>query len=171
VTASTRSADVRRLWLTAVLALTAIALAGCGGDDGDGAAAHVKPAGPTATVAAAEPILIKTRVSLPAVRILKGSTIGGSSFCPGGTAKDEHGTPEVGLVDRTITCQDGSLRMGFDPQMPVGNAQRGPWRIISGTGAYDEWEGSGQMVMRYDPDDQSAHPTRGREAYTGTVTH
>ena len=84
---------------------------------------------------------------------------------------DQHGTTDIGLVDRAITCQDGTLRMGFDPQVPVGNTQAGPWRIISGTGAYKGWEGRGQMVMRYDPRDESAHPTRGHERYRGTVTH
>jgi hypothetical protein len=103
--------------------------------------------------------------------IVNGSTIGDSPFCPGGTAKDKHGTPEIGLVDRTITCSDGTLRMGFDPQEPVGDTQRGPWRIISGTGAYEAWEGSGEMKTTYDPSDDRKHPTRGRETFTGTVTH
>ena len=97
--------------------------------------------------------------------------MGGSPFCPDGTFEDTHGTPEIGLVDRTITCPDGTLRMGFDPQVPVGDTQRGPWKIISGTGAYEGWGGSGQMVIRYDASDDSAHPASGRERYTGNVTH
>jgi hypothetical protein len=110
-------------------------------------------------------------VVLPAVTILKGSTVGGSSFCPGGTAEDQHGTPGIGLVDRTITCRDGTLRMGFDPQLPTGDTQRGSWRIISGTGAYDGWAGRGVMVATYDPEDDSEHPTEWSERYTGSVTH
>jgi hypothetical protein len=110
-------------------------------------------------------------MKIPVGKILNGSVIGGSAFCLGGTVKDQHGVPEIGLVDRTIACPDGTLRIGFDPQVPVGDTQRGPWRIISGTGTFERWEGSGQMVMRYDPSDNSAHPTSGRERYTGTVTH
>jgi hypothetical protein len=159
----------RARWLA--VAASAIALVGCGGaDGGDGAADITTPSSPESAAAdEAEPILIKTRTSIPTGEIVDGSTIGDSPFCPGGTVRDRHGTPEIGLVDRTITCQDGTLRMGFDPQVPVGDTQRGPWRIIGGTGAYDGWEGSGVMVMRYDPGDNRQHPTRGRERYTGTA--
>ena len=158
--------------LAAALTVAAITLAGCGADEEAGVTDN-KSSRPSksATAAEADPILIKTRVDLPKVNVVAGSTIGDSPFCPGGTAKDKHGTTEIGLVDRTITCQDGTLRIGFDPQMPVGNTQSGPWRIISGTGAYEGWAGHGQMVMRYDPRDKSPHPTKGRERYTGEVTH
>ncbi|MGH2827755.1 MAG: hypothetical protein ACRDKF_12370 [Actinomycetota bacterium] len=108
-------------------------------------------------------------MNIPTGEILDGSTIGDSPFCPGGTVKDKHGTPEIGLVDRTITCSDGTLRMGFDPQEPVGDTQRGPWRVISGTGAYKGLggEGSGMTKMTYDPDNNRQHPTRGRESTRG----
>lgn len=161
------------LWLAAALTGAAITLAGCGAGDGD---AGDKPATTTGNSASApgggaEPILIKTRMNIPTGKILDGSTIGDSPFCPGGTVMDQHGTPPIGLVDRTITCPDGTLRMGFDPELPVGDTQSGPWRIVGGTGAYDGWEGSGEMAMRYDPRDNRQHPTRGRERYTGTVRH
>jgi hypothetical protein len=151
------------------MVVTTIVLTGCGSDDGSG----TKPATsrPTKAATKGEPILIKTRVDIPTGKVVDGSTIGSSPFCPGGTFIDQHGTPEIGLVDRTITCGDGTLRMGFDPQVPVGNAQSGPWRIISGTGAYEGWEGSGEVVLRYDPNDKRPHPTRGRERYRGTVKH
>ena len=158
--------------LVVALTIATIALAGCGADgDGDGTAKSTTSR-PTksATAAEAEPILIKTRMDTPTGKVVVGSHVGGSPFCPGGTIKDKHGTVDIGLVDRMITCQDGTLRMGFDPQMPVGNEQRGPWRIISGTGAYDGWEGSGQMVVRYNPNDHSPHPTKSRERYTGRAT-
>jgi hypothetical protein len=154
-----------------VLALLALlVLSACGGGGDDAAGTTSKPS-ESASGGEAEPILIKTRTNLPTIKILGGSTIGDSPFCPGGTAKDKHGTPEIGLVDRTITCSDGTLRMGFDPQEPVGNTQRGPWRIISGTGAYEGWEGSGEVKTTYDPSDNRKHPTRGRERFTGTVAH
>ena len=161
----------RARWLAAALTVTAIALAGCGADDeertADGATSSPSE---SAAVEEAEPILIKTRMNLPTGKVVGGSTIGDSTFCPGGTIKDRHGTPEIGLVDRTITCQDGTLRMGFDPQVPVGDTQSGQWRIVSGTGAYDGWEGSGEMIMTYDSSDNRPHPTKGRERYKGTVT-
>ena len=160
-------------WLAAALTVTAIALAACGGEDGDEGDAAGTAASPSESAAGGEtePILILTRMDIPTGRILDGSTVGDSPFCAGGTVKDKHGSPEVGLVDRTITCQDGTLRMGFDPQEPVGDTQSGPWRIISGTDAYEGWEGSGETKMTYDPSDNRKHPTRGRERYTGTVTH
>jgi hypothetical protein len=157
----------RDRWLAAALAVTVIALPACGGggDEGDAPGASESVAG-----GEPEPILIKTRVNIPTGNVLDGSTIGDSPFCPGGTVKDTHGTPDIGLVDRTITCQDGTLRMGFDPHEPVNDTQSGKWRIVSGTGAYEGWMGSGQMEMKYDPSDNRKHPTRGRERYTGTVT-
>jgi len=136
------------------------------------ASASSSPTSPTsASAREAEPILIKTRMDTPTGKVAVGSHVGGSPFCPGGTNKDKHGTLDIGLVDRLITCPDGMLRLGFDPQVPVGNEQRGPWRIISGAGAYEGWEGSGQMVVRHNPNDNSPHPTRSRERYTGKVTH
>ena len=105
------------------------------------------------------------------VVIRAGSSIGDSPFCSGGTIGDRHGTNGVGLVDRMFTCPDGTLRMGFDPQVPTGDTQRGPWRIVSGTGAYRGWRGNGRMVIRYDASDTSAHPVNGHETFTGTVTH
>jgi hypothetical protein len=166
--------DSRRArWLAAAMTVTAIALAACGADGGHAATDRTtdRPSKSAAAAGQAEPILIKTRVDTPTGKIVDGSTIGDSPFCRGGTVEDMHGTPTIGLVDRTITCRDGTLRMGFDPQVPVGNTQGGPWRIISGTGAYDGWQGSGEMVIRYDPSDKRAHPTRGRERYKGTITH
>lgn len=166
--------DLRRARRLAVaLSLTAITLAGCGGRDGEDrtASAPTTSLRESAADSEAVPILIKTRVNIPTGKVLAGSTIGESSFCPGGTFKDKHGAYDIGLVERTMSCKDGTLRMGLDPQMPVGDAQRGPWRIISGTGAYAGWGGSGEMVIRYDPGDTPQHPTRGRERYTGTVSH
>jgi hypothetical protein len=171
--------DVRRYrggsrhaqWLAAAVVAAAIALAGCGGANGDDGGSAGTTTSTSKSAGEAEPILIRTRVSIPSGKILDGSVIGDSPFCPGGTVMDQHGAPPIGLVDRTITCPDGTLRMGFDPQVPEGDEQRGPWRIVSGTGAYEGWRGEGEMVMRYDPTDKSPHPTRGRERYTGTVTH
>jgi hypothetical protein len=156
------------------LVVAAFVLAGCGADDKREEAGDTKKATnrrtESATAGEGEPILIRTRVDIPTGKVVNGSTIGDSPFCPGGTFQDEHGAPDIGLVDRMMTCQDGTLRMGLDPEVPVGDTQSGPWRIISGTGAYDGWQGSGHMVVRYDPKDESAHPMKFRERYRGTVT-
>jgi hypothetical protein len=156
-----------------MIAAALIAACGGGDDEGAGAGANSSPSVESDPAADAdpdeEPILILTRVDIPTGKILDGSTIGDSPFCLGGSVEDKHGSPEIGLVDRTITCRDGTLRMGFDPLEPVGNTQSGAWRIISGTSAYEGWEGSGQMKMTYDPGG-GKHPTKGNEKYTGTVT-
>ena len=167
-------------WLGVALTITVMGVAGCGGDDGDAA-------GPTAPSsaesdssasgeAADEPIVIETRMTLTSEKkivssgsVLDGSTVGDSPFCPGGTIEDKHGaTPEVALVDRTVTCTDGTLKIGFSPQVPEGNTQSGPWRIVGGSGAYEEWLGSGEMKMVYD---RGSGSTKGNETFTGTVTH
>jgi hypothetical protein len=70
------------------------------------------------------------------------------------------------LVDRTITCPDGTVRMGFTPEEPQGQTQTGSWTIVSGTGAFEGLRGSGEMEVAYDPDDTAL----GRETFTGTVT-
>jgi len=164
------------------LTIAAMGLVACGDDDGDAPTTTEPPAVETDSAvspeASGEEILILTQVTFvegepgATAEILDGSTIGGSPFCPGGTAEDRHGTEDpteepYGLVDRTITCSDGTLRMGFSPQTPVGNTQSGPWTIVSGTGAYEGWQGSGKMEAKYDRDDD----TKARERYTGTVTH
>ena len=162
--------DSRRAsWLAAALATGVVAIAGCGGDDHASAGASKKP-GSTTTTGDASRVRIITRMTASGVVLRAGSTIGGAPFCPRGTITDTHGTNGVGLVDRTFTCPDGTLRMGFDPQLPTGNTQRGPWRIISGTGAYKGWHGDGRMVIRYDAGDTSEHPLNGRETFTGSLT-
>ena len=96
----------RARWLAAFLTVTAITLAGCGADEEAGVQ-NTKSNRPSESAAAAErdPILIKTRVDLPTGKVVNGSTIGNSPFCPGGTFMDQHGTTEIGFVDRTITCR------------------------------------------------------------------
>ena len=78
---------------------------GCGGGE-DGA---------SETSAESEEVVIRTSVVIAATEraepiatgeVLKGSTLGGSPFCVGGTILDSHGSPdpEVWLIARTITC-------------------------------------------------------------------
>jgi hypothetical protein len=147
-----------------------VGLAGCGGSDSDDGAASPQQPRTTAPSGDGEPIVIKTRATLPTGKVLSGSTVGGESFCAQGTFADQHGTASIGLVDRSFTCPDGTLQIGFDPGTPEGDTQSGPWRIIAGTGAYADWRGGGEMTVTYDASDDSEHPEHAREAFTGNVT-
>lgn len=98
--------------------------------------------------------------------VLDGSTLGSSPFCTGGTLRDSHASrhadvKDLGLVERNITCPDGTVRMVFTPQPPHG----GDWAIVSGTGAYTGLHGTGTFDITYAADpDAPAH-----ETYTGSV--
>lgn len=159
-----------------VLVLGGVLLVGaCGGEDG---AADTSAA--STTDSAGEPIVIRTRVTIADTsgaepiatgEVLEGSTLGGSPFCVGGTILDTHGSPNpaeepYGLIDRTITCPDGTVRVGFTPEESQSLTQTGSWTIVSGTGAFDGLRGSGEMEVTNDPDDDSL----ARETLTGTVT-
>jgi hypothetical protein len=176
-----QSRRVRRLAMTLILAT--VGLAACGEGDGNETEAATTP-GVDGDLTAdpgegSEEIVIKTRVVFPKGEIpvtgevLDGSTIGDSPFCPGGTFRDRHGSedpsvPPYGLVDRTYSCSDGTLRMGFTPGHPQGQTQAGPWKVVSGTGAYEGLQGDGQMEIKAEP---GTHGNVGRETFTGTITH
>ena len=157
-------------WFAVALTITAIGVAACGGDDGDTAGTTAVPGierdSTVGRGAGDEPILIKTQATIPTGEVLSGSSIGDSPFCPGGTFRDRHGNADVGLVDRTLRCADGSLRIGFTPGVPHGDTQTGPWKVVSGTGAFEGLRGQGRMEMKYEPGSSS----QGRETFTGTVT-
>jgi hypothetical protein len=144
-----------------------VGLPGCGDDDDHDGGSQQR----ATPVAGSERILIKTRVDIPTGEVLGGSSIGDSPFCPGGTFRDRHGSadpsvPPYGLVDRTFRCPDGSLRIGFTPGEPQGRTQAGPWKVVSGTGAFKGLQGGGQMEIKYEP----GSDTKGRETHTETVT-
>ena len=53
--------------------------------------------------------------------VLDGSTVGDSPFCVGGTIRDSHASLDpavepLGLIDRMITCSDGTVRIVFTPK-------------------------------------------------------
>lgn len=172
-------------WLAVALTLATIGLAACGDDDGDENGAATTPGVDSDLSAdpgeASEEIVIKTHVdidiptgevlrgsSISEGKILRGSSIGDSPFCPDGTFRDQHGDdPDIGLVLRAIRCPDGSLRIGFTPGPPTTpQTQAGPWRVLSGTGAFEGLQGDGQMEIEYEPGTKG---TEGRETFTGTV--
>jgi hypothetical protein len=148
---------------------------GCGDDGGDETGAATTPglnSDSADSGGGSEEIVIKTRLHIPADRkgpitgeVLDGSTIGDSPFCPGGTFRDQRGNPEIGSVDRDLRCSDGSLRIGFTPGRLANHSQAGPWKVISGIGAYEGLRGRGRMVVKY----KSGYPPKGAETFTGTV--
>lgn len=165
---------MRRAVLHVVLG--ALLVGACsGGKDG---ASETSAASTTKGVA--EPLIIRTSLvfltsgeQIATGVVLEGSTLGGSPFCVDGTIVDSAGSFDAavepyGLMDRTITCPDGTVRLGFTPQDTQGPNQTGSWRIVSGTGAFARLRGSGELeVVRSDPDAINAPA---REKFTGTVT-
>jgi hypothetical protein len=168
----------RAVVLASVLALV---VGSCGGaDDGEDGAADT---GAVSTAEArGEPIVIRTSVviadvegaEIPATgEVLDGSTLGDAPFCVGGTIEDRHANEDpamepYGLLARTITCPDGTVRVAFTPEVTPGQVQgqSGSWTIVSGTEAFERMRGSGEMETTYDASDGSlAH-----ETLTGTVT-
>lgn len=157
-----------------VLGLAFVLLPACGGDEG---ATNTRPAStPEPT---GESIEIKTKITvadeegaetIATGEVLEGSTLGGSPFCVGGTILDAHPDPaeESYLIERTITCPDGTATIGLTPDVdsPPGEPQTGSWTMVGGTGDFDGVGGGGEMEVVYDPDDDS----RAHETLTGTVT-
>ena len=165
-----------------LLLLSAVVLAlavGCGGNRGgqaeEAGTAETRPTEAeqmTTATEEGETILIKTHVTISPARtgatgeVLRGSSIGDSPFCPGGAFRDKHGNDTIGLVDRTFRCPKGRLRIGFTPGVPQGRTQAGPWKIVSGTGAFEGLRGDGEMETKY----ERGSFDEGRETFTGTVT-
>ena len=162
----------RGWWLTVALTLAGTGLTACGADqaDGDGAVPpNARTAIPTPSERPHEPIVIKARVARSAGEVLAGSLVGGSPFCPGGTLRHEHGSPQIGFpaVD-VFRCPDGQLKIGFGPgpdQMD-NLVQTSYWEILEGSGRFATMRGNGQMKVRF----QAAGSSKGRETFRGHVT-
>lgn len=164
----------RGVHLSAVaLTITAVGLAACGDDDADKTAAKpVSDVNRTATDGGGgdEVVLIKTHLKIPAGEVLRGSSIGDSTFCPGGRFRDRNGSQEGSLV-RTFRCSGGHLTISFVPGYPQkdptgGQHQTGPWKVVKGSGQFEGRRGHGRMVVRF----PNADKPEGRETFTGTVT-
>jgi hypothetical protein len=127
-------------------------------------------------------MVIRTRMVIAATEgaepiatgsVLEGSTIAGAPICAGGTIHDSHASLDpavasLGLIDRMVTCPDGTVRIVFTPDVggAPGSPQTGSWTIVSGSGAFEGIRGTGEMEVAYDPDDDSL----ALETLTGTVT-
>lgn len=156
-------------WLVLALAIATLGVAACGGDDGDESEATTTPAVDTDSADAgegSEKIVIKTHITFrpdpPTGEVLSGSTIGDSPFCSGGSFHDSTGNAPW-LVEKTLDCPDGSLRIGFSPEpVGVGDRQTGPWEVLSGTGAFEGLRGEGEMEF-------TGSESEGRETFIGRV--
>jgi hypothetical protein len=156
-------------------------LGACGGDEKDAAVTSAA----SATAPTGEPIVIRATLIVAAKEgsepiatgtVLEGSTLGGTPFCVGGTIVESHASldPELKayLIDRKITCSDGTVRIGFTPEVGAGpdpegqTPQRGVWTIVGGTGEFEGLSGSGQSEAVYGASPSS--PVR--STFTGTVT-
>jgi hypothetical protein len=161
-----------------LVSVLALVVGACGAaSDGDAGAAGTSAA---PTTQPGEAMVIRTRMVIAATEgaepiatgeVLEGSTLGGSPFCAGGTIRDSHASLDpavapLGLIDRMITCSDGTVRIVFTPGQAQAQNQAGVWTIVSGSGAFEGLHGSGGMEVTYDPDDDSL----GLETLTGTVT-
>lgn len=156
---------MRKLRLSLVFAgMVAVSLiaGGCGGDGGDEGGA---------TTRSSEKIVIKDFAHLASVtdtgKVLAGSSLGGSPFCPKGTFTGGHDNTDNGWLDHTFECPDGTLSIAFDPRNEREQSASGPWEVLSGTGAYEGMEGSGRFEITF-PADPAA--MEGRETFAGTVS-
>ena len=113
-------------------------------------------------------LLIKTRMKGFAGKVLTGSVIGDTPFCPDGTVSHEDGNPDIGFpAINVFACPDGQLRIGFGPGPDqMDNAvQTSYWKILEGTGSLEGVTGDGQMTVRW----ESAGSSNGEETFTGLV--
>ena len=156
-------------------------LGACGGEGKDA----VNTSASTVTAPAGEPIVICATLIVAAEEgsepiatgtVLEGSMLGGTPFCVGGTILESHASldPKMKayLIDRKISCPDGTVRVGFTPEVGAGpdpegqTPQTGVWTIVSGTGEFEGLRGSGNSEAEYGPTPSS--PVR--STFTGTVT-
>jgi hypothetical protein len=164
-----------------LLLVGVLSLGACGGDADDAADTSVA----STKAPRGQPIVIRSTMIVAAEEgsepiatgtVLEGSTLGATPFCVGGTILESHASldPKMGsyLIDRKITCPNGSVRIGSTPEVgadpgPQGQTpQRGVWMIVSGSGEYEGLGGGGTSEAVYGPDPSS--PVR--STFTGTVT-
>lgn len=161
-----------------LILVSVLCLGACGDDEDDAADTSVA----STSARRGEPIVIRGKLIVAAEEgsepvatgtILPGSTLGGSPFCAGGTILDSHASldpkMEPYLIDRKITCPDGTVRIGITPEVgaaPQPQTQTGSWTIVSGSGAFERLGGSGKGEAVYGRNPNA--PVR--ETLIGTVT-
>ncbi len=153
---------------------SALVLGGCGEDDAAETASpspSLESQSATSLIDGQEEVLIKTYANLQDVvdagKVLDGSSLGNMPFCPKGTFSGGHGNTTNGWLDHTFECSDGTLTIAFDPRNMKKRSASGPWTVLSGTGAYQGMQGSGQMVTKFPADPALME---GHETFTGTIS-
>jgi hypothetical protein len=175
--------DTRRVasLLGASALAAALALAGCGGDStpadarASATASNVRVPQPASDTSATSepsgpPILIRTAMNGLTGKVMAGSELGESPFCPGGSVRHDHGSPELGFpAVNVFHCSDGDLKIGFGPGPDqMNNAfQTSSWEVLEGTGTYAALTGRGQMVVKF----TSAGAVNGQETFLGRLDH
>ena len=163
-----------------LVSILAFFVGACGGGEGSAGVAADTSAAPITEPG--EAIVVRTRMVIAATEgsepiatgeVLVGSSLGGFPLCTGGTIHDSHASLDpavapLGLIDRIITCSDGTVRIVFTPEVggSPGKTQTGSWTIVSGSGAFEGLRGIGGMEVVYGPDDDSP----ALETLSGTVT-
>ena len=159
--------------LALAVMIAAACLTSCGNDnDEDGGSAPTTAPSPDVDNASpaldGEQIVIKTRIVEFTGKVLTGSVLGGAAFCPGGTVRHEHGSPEIGFpAINVLNCQAGSLRIGFGPgpdQMDQA-VQTSDWQVLDGTGSFAGSTGEGTMRVKFEEGDAAI----GHETFIGAV--
>ena len=174
-------AEHRRLGLAlaALCVIGAAGLSSCGGEaKSDGSSAGPSPTVPTngssGTDAAttfdgeSDPILIKTSIDGPTGKVVAGSVLRQSAFCPGGTVRHDRGSPEIGFpAVNVFSCADGQLKIGFGPgrEQMSNSVQTSDWKILTGSGRFAGLTGNGQMIVQW----SGADSTKGQETFVGRV--
>src|SRR4051812_372486 len=160
------------------IALAVMITAGClsscdpGNDEGGGVAPTIAPhSGVTSSAAPTgdrQEVLIRTRIAGFTGTVLTGSVIGDAAFCPDGTVRHEHGSPDIGFpAVNVFSCAAGTLRIGFGPgpeQMDQA-VQTSKWRVLDGTGSFAGSTGEGTMRVRFTDRDAAI----GQETFIGEV--
>jgi hypothetical protein len=113
-------------------------------------------------------MLVRTRITGFGGKVLAGSLLGERPFCPGGTVRHEHGSPEVGFpAVNVFRCSGGTLSIGFGPgpDQSGKRVQTSSWKILDGSGRLAGMTGHGQMEVRWD----RRGATKGQETFDGKV--
>jgi len=170
-----------------LVSVLALGLGACVGGVASGSGAAASGAVSTAE-SMGDPIVIRMSVvtaaaegaEIPATgMVLEGSTLGVAPFCVGGTIEDRHADPNEApprLLDRTITCPDGTVTLGLMPEVgltpepPKDRPQGGAWTIVGGTGTFASLRGSGEMEVTYDPGNEPGQESLAQATLMGTVT-
>lgn len=165
--------------LPVLLVIAIFGLTGCGGEGtNDDGATGTSPATPKTTAASTgpttpggngDPVLIRTAVKGFGGKVVKGSVLGESAFCSGGTVRHDRGSPEIGFpAVNVFLCSDGQLKIGFGPgpEQMNNSVQTSNWKILAGSGRFSGMTGTGQMIVQWS---EGARPEQGQETFTGRV--